>query len=680
MAAVAAYLAATAMRCQPVRIGALAVPLPLPRVAVGQFVLSITDWLLAAAVLYVLLPAGHPPFLTFLGSFLVAILVGMVSHVPGGLGVFEGLMVLLMGPWLPAAALLPAFVVYRAVYYLLPFLVALTALAADEVHQRRAHVARAGTWLGRLSRRLTPRALAWFTFFAGLVLLMSGATPASPGRLDLLGRILPLGVIETSHFIGSIAGAGLLVLSQGLARRLDAAYYLSSLLIVVGMAASLLKGFDVEEAVLLFAVLLALRSARPAFDRRAAFFETRFSPAWIAALFGAVVASVWLGFFAFEHVDYAADLWWRFELSGDASRFLRGSVGAAVVVLLVGLARLIGHPPPEVPAPCERDLIDAAQAIEHQTSTSANLVFLRDKALLFNEARDGFVMYAVQGSTWVAMGDPIGREAASSDLIRRFLERTDDFGGSPAFYEVGPASLHRYADFGMTFVKLGEEARVDLRTFSLDGGRGSKFRQAVRRLERDGGSFRVLPAVDIPAHLAGLRHVSDDWLARKAVAEKGFSLGFFDEDYVRRFPVGVIERGGTIQAFATLWPGARHEELSMDLMRFSSDAPNGVMDALLVHLMLWARDEGYRQFSLGMAPLSGFERSAVASFWQRAGAFLYEHGEKVYGFQGLRAYKEKFIPRWEPRYLAYQGGLALPRVIADVSALIAGGYRRIFMK
>ncbi len=190
----------------------------------------------------------------------------------------------------------------------------------------------------------------------------------------------------------------------------------------------------------------------------------------------------------------------------------------------------------------------------------------------------------------------------------------------------------------------------------------------------------MLPAAEVPRHLAALRHVSDDWLAQKAAAEKGFSLGFFDEDYIRRFPIGVIERAGTIQAFANLWLGPKREELSMDLMRFSSDAPKGVMDALLVHLMLWARTEGYRQFSLGMAPLSGFERSPVGSFWQRAGAFLYEHGEKVYGFQGLRAFKEKFNPRWEPRYLAYQGGLALPRVIADVSALIAGGYRRIFMK
>ena len=118
----------------------------------------------------------------------------------------------------------------------------------------------------------------------------------------------------------------------------------------------------------------------------------------------------------------------------------------------------------------------------------------------------------------------------------------------------------------------------------------------------------------------------------------------------------------------------------MDLMRFSTHAPKDVMEALLTHVMLWGRAEGYQRFSLGMAPLSGFENSPVVSLWQRVGAFLYEHGEAVYGFQGLRAFKEKFSPTWEPRFLAYRGALSLPRILADVSALIAGGYRRIFLK
>jgi phosphatidylglycerol lysyltransferase len=104
------------------------------------------------------------------------------------------------------------------------------------------------------------------------------------------------------------------------------------------------------------------------------------------------------------------------------------------------------------------------------------------------------------------------------------------------------------------------------------------------------------------------------------------------------------------------------------------------MEALFVHLMEWGKEQGYTWFALGMAPLSGFKPSPMASRWNRVGGFLYQHGESFYNFQGLRAYKEKFNPVWEPRYLAYPGGLHLPRVLADVSALIAGGYRRIFVR
>ncbi len=130
-------------------------------------------------------------------------------------------------------------------------------------------------------------------------------------------------------------------------------YFLSTALVGIGMGASLLKGFDVEEAALLLVVMVVLRRARPAFYRRAAFFETRASAGWVAAVVGAMAASIWLGLFAFKHVERPNDLWWRFELFGEASRFLRGSVGAAVVVLLVGLARLLGHAPHEIAPPAD---------------------------------------------------------------------------------------------------------------------------------------------------------------------------------------------------------------------------------------------------------------------------------------------------------------------------------------
>ena len=137
---------------------------------------------------------------------------------------------------------------------------------------------------------------------------------------------------------------------------------------------------------------------------------------------------------------------------------------------------------------------------------------------------------------------------------------------------------------------------------------------------------------------------------------------------------------GVVVAFANLLQGPQQVELSADLIRRRQDAPEEVMEALLVHLMVWGQRQGYRWFSLGMAPLSGFEQSPVAPFWNRLGSFLYKHGEAFYHFQGLRAFKQKFHPQWEPRYLAYPGGFRLPIILADVSALVAGGYRRVLFK
>jgi phosphatidylglycerol lysyltransferase len=677
---VVAYVAATAIRRAPVRVSRLEIALPPPRLALAQLAVSTCDWVLAGSVLYVLLPPGGPPLLTFLGAFLVAQLLGLASHVPGGIGVFEGLMILLLQPYLTSGALLPSLIVYRAVYYFLPLTAALVLLVADEVSQRRAQAARVGAVFDWLTEQLTPRVLAMFTFLAGVVLLFSGATPAAAGRLAVLDRLLPLGIIEASHFIGSVAGAALLLLSQGLARRLDGAWMLTVIAVAAGIVASLLKGADYEEATILAFVLVVLWRARPAFDRRAALLDTRFGPGWIVAIAGAIGSSIWLGLFAFKHVGYSSELWWRFELHGEVSRALRASVGSAVAVLLFAVSRIVSPARHEAGEPADADVDAAGRIIATQTNASAYLVYLRDKALLFDEPRRGFVMYGVEGRTWVALGDPVGPPESRAHLIRLFLERCDDYAATPVFYEIRKESLHQYADFGLTFVKLGEEAVVNLPEFCLAGSRGKPLRHALRHLEHHGASCRIAGATEVPSLLEELRAVSDDWLEHKAGGEKGFSLGFFRPDYLTRFPVAVVTQGGRIVAFANLWPGPQGIELSVDLMRYRHEAPNGVMEGLMVYVMDWAKEQGYRSFSLGMAPLSGFERSPVAPLWTRLGSFLYSHGETFYNFQGLRAYKDKFHPVWQSRYLAYPGGLTLPRTLADVAALIAGGYRRILLK
>jgi phosphatidylglycerol lysyltransferase len=141
-----------------------------------------------------------------------------------------------------------------------------------------------------------------------------------------------------------------------------------------------------------------------------------------------------------------------------------------------------------------------------------------------------------------------------------------------------------------------------------------------------------------------------------------------------------VRKEGKIVAFANLWLGADKEELSPDLMRFLPDAPESVMEYLFLQLMLWGKQEGYRWFNLGMAPLSGLEDHALAPLWNRLGAFVFRHGEHFYNFKGLRHYKEKFDPEWEPRYLASPGGFALPRILTNIAALISEGMKETVTK
>lgn len=81
-----------------------------------------------------------------------------------------------------------------------------------------------------------------------------------------------------------------------------------------------------------------------------------------------------------------------------------------------------------------------------------------------------------------------------------------------------------------------------------------------------------------------------------------------------------------------------------------------------------------------MAPLSGMEKHPLAPLWHRFGHLLYNRGEHFYNFHGLRAFKEKFDPVWEPRYLVTGRGLSPLLVLTDIAALIAGGIEGVLKK
>lgn len=683
LTAAAAYLVLAATARRKLRLGGWTFSAPGPGLAAAQAAVASFDWMLSAAVLYFLLPDTTVlPFTAFLAAYLLAQVVGLVSQVPGGLGVFEGVMVALIGTTVGTPQLVGALLAFRAIYYLLPLVLAAGLLASVEIRRRRSQFERTARFLSRWAPALIPRVFAFTTFLAGLLLLVSGATPAVSSRLAWLDRLLPLPVIEISHLAGSLAGVGLLLLARGLQRRLDAAYQMTVILLAVGIAVSLLKGLDYEEAVALSLMLALLLPCHGDFYRKASLTGERFTLGWVAAVLVALGSTAWLVLFAFRHVGYSEELWWRFALQADAPRSLRALLVAVVGATVVAVSRLLRPAPPEAAAPTSENLARALTITRCSPQVTGYLAQLGDKNLLFSDGADAFLMYAVSGRSWVTMGDPVGPEEEARELCWRFQELCQRHGAWPVFYQVEENTLHRYVDLGLNLLKLGEEGRAPLADFSLEGSERKQQRQVVRRLEeREGCSFEVVAPERVAALLDEIEAVSDAWLADKSTREKGFSLGFFDRHYLSLLPLALVRREGRIVAFANLWPSGDHELLSIDLMRFAPEAPPGTMDYLFTRLMLWGGEQGFHSFCLGMAPLSGLEaRSSSSPVWNRVGHMVYSHGERFYNFQGLRRYKEKFASVWEPRYLASPGGLALPQVLTDIAGLIAGGVRGILRK
>ena len=412
------YLAIVSLRRTPLRWRDWELGLPAPRLSLAQVALSSVDWALAAAVLYVLLPPmPGVSFATVLGAFLLAQIIGLMSNVPGGLGVFESVVVLLLQRHAPSDALLGALLAYRVIYYFVPFIVAVGMLASYEALQRREGIARAGRFFGRWVPGVVPHAVAFSTFLGGAVLLASGATPAAHGRLGWVSEILPLPVLEVSHFAGSLIGVALLLLARGLQRRLDAAYLLASALLASGIVLSLLKGLDYEEAIILSLMLAALLPCRGEFYRRASLLDEPLSTPWIVAILLVLLGSGWLLLLSYNHLEYSADLWWQFELSQQAPRSLRAEAGAVVLLAMYGAARLLRPARPEPEPPSPDDLAHVRGLVAAWPSTHAQLALLRDKVFLFNEDRSGFVMYRVDGRSWVALGDPVAAPAEARELV-----------------------------------------------------------------------------------------------------------------------------------------------------------------------------------------------------------------------------------------------------------------------
>ena len=513
----------------------------------------------------------------------------------------------------------------------------------------------------------------------GLLLLASGATPTEPTRIRELIQLLeevyaPPILIEVSHFVSSILGLMLVLLAFGLRSRLGAAWIATLVTLIAAALLAPFKGFNWEESAALLTLAVLILPFREAFPRQARLSKIEIAPGWLISALMAVLGAGLLGWWSFANRSYADQTWWKLMADADAARAIRSSAGAAIVLLGIGVWRLFATPAtPPVAGEDDPDFarVRAILARAEAAEPESNLALLGDKRFLFSESGESFLMFGVRGRSWIAMGGPVGRRDERMALLWRFRELADAHAARPGLYSIGADDLPEAVELGFSIQKTGESAMVPLESFSLQGRRREVLRRNWRKVGEGGATFEVLSPGAAP--MDELKRVSDAWLGLHAGGEKGFSLGGFEPRYVQEFPVAVVRQDGAITAFATLWTTPLRDAFSMDLMRYCGSSPKNVMDFLFVELLQWGREAGYQCFDFGMAPLAGLEDRPLAPLFSRVGRLLFERGEDIYNFRGVRRYKDKFDPVWRPRYIAAPLKWSIPILLADVGLLSSGG-------
>lgn len=661
-----------------VSIGRLTLRLPDSRTVSRQFLVTALDLAASATVLYVLLPAGTIGWPAFLAVYSLAVGVGVLSHVPAGLGVFETIIIATLGHNADVDTILGALVLYRVIYHVLPLVIAIAVVIGIELRQLSGHPVASS--VRRIGGRMTPLLLATLGIVLAIMLVLSSVTPTPDENLAFLEGLLPLPIVEGAHFLASLLGLALVVVSRGLALRLDGAWWASIVIAIAALLLSLIKAIAVVEAGMLAFFLVGLIVSRRLFVRPASLFGQALTVPWLTALGVICLGALVVLLFVYRDVEYSHELWWQFEFSAEAPRGLRALLGVTIGASMLAIWSLM-RPATGSAEPASDDAMERALSIvEAQDMSDANLVRMGDKSLLFSADGRAFIMYGQRARSWIALFDPVGPIDAWPELIWHFIEKARAAGCRAVFYQVSPLGLAYYADAGLRAFRLGELARVDLARFELKGGKWANLRQQVSRAQRDGLEFRVVAPENVPDVMPDLTAVSDAWLAHHNAKEKGFSLGAFDPEYLREQPVAILTCGGRTVAFANILVTATKEEGTVDLMRFSPDAPKGAMDFLFAQVMEYLKAEGYRTFNLGMAPLSGMSTRQIAPVWDRAGRTFFEHGERFYNFKGLRAFKSKFHPQWQPRYLVASGGINPILALMDATFLIGGGLKGVVKK
>lgn len=518
------------------------------------------------------------------------------------------------------------------------------------------------------------------TALVGIVNLLSAVTPNLPKRTELLEPFIPFEIRASGHFLAAITGFILLTLAANLLRRKRIAWLLSVGLLIVSITLNLLKGLDYEESLLAIVLLVQLILMRGVFTAQS---DRPSIAQGIRVLIGALLFTLaygTVGFFLLdkqysvnfnllEALQQTVFMFFTLDNAGlqattKYGRFFADSIYfVGATTLTYALFMLLRPVLLRATFGMERQY--ATEIVEQYGKSSlARLTLLNDKAYYFSDTGKSVIAYVPKGRGAVALGDAIGAEEDRKNVIKGFQEFCTQNDWYPSFYQTLPDDLELYKSLGFKVIKIGEEAIVDLKSFTVEGKAGKNLRTAINRFTKLNHQVKFYQPPISDELLQKLKLVSDEWLKLMQGSEKRFSVGWFDEDYLRDCEIAVVEMNdGEISAFANIIPEYQLNEITIDLMRRKTEVEHGTMDFLFISMFKYFKDKGYDGFNLGLSALSGVGENQESPKLEKGLHYLYEHLNRFYNFQGLHGFKEKFKPRWEHRYLVYPSLNSLPDVI-----------------
>ena len=633
-------------------------------------VVALAAQLVNLASLYVLFLAFQYPitFGPLVAGYSMAILFLIVSPTPMGVGVVEGVTPLvLISLGVPAAIATVVVLAFRGLSFWLPMFIGFILLQRLKSFSPAEQV-QARSW--------NVRVVAILTAIMGVINILSAVTPSLATRMAMITHYSPLLVVRGSHLTAALAGFALLVLAVGLWRHKHTAWLLTLVVLVISVISHLLKGLDFEEAILAAGLAIWLFALGSHFQALSDTPSIRKGARLLVAALAFTLIYGTIGFYMLDrhfsvNFDFGSALQQTIVMFTEfydpglqpvtgfgryfaASIYIVGAVtlGYALFVVIRPVVR------PQGASSQERSRAEAiVQAYGH--SALARMALFEDKSYWFSPG-GSVVAFAAKGRAAVTLGDPIGPPKDAVAAIAGFKAYCARHDWQTAFFQTLPDYISHYRAAGFDFVQIGNEGVIDLADYTISGKRNKSLRSNYNRFIKSGYRAEVhLPPLPTEL-LEELREVSDEWLTMMHGREKRFSLGWFDDDYIRSGPVMAIHTpDDDISAFTNMVTEYKLNEVSTDLMRRRAKVESGAMDFLFVSFCEWAKAQGYASLNLGLSALSGVGEQPDDPQIERALHYVYEHINQFYNFKGLHEFKEKFHPHWEPRYFVFENPTGL---------------------